>query len=301
MLYMIQFIFWIFIVLGVYVYFGYPFSMFLISFCKEQSYIKGAFVPKVSHLTIAYNEERWIRKKVKNALSLEYPKDKLELVFVSDGSTDLTNSIISEYQNKGINFLRFNRRRGKASCLNDAIAAATGEIIVLTDANVIFHKDAIKKLVRNFKDERLGGVVGEVRYSFDAASLNRGEGFFSKYERFIQKCENKVYSLVGVDGAMYAFRKELYLKPYIGILDSRDWHHFYYHSGYLDQFVDIVIETLKDKEFMQLIMKKSREEGLGDIFSNEMLQTKIVENLQKATDKKTFNRMFKEFKRIIIN
>ncbi|NHI94168.1 MAG: NAD(P)/FAD-dependent oxidoreductase [Candidatus Lokiarchaeota archaeon] len=98
-----------------------------------------------------------------------------------------------------------------------------------------------------------------------------------------------------------AFRKELYLKPFIGIYDSRDWHHFYYHSGYLDQFVDAIITTLKDEEFMKLLMKKSKQEGLGDIFSNETLQTKIVENLQKITDKNTFNLMFKEMKRIIIN
>ncbi|MHA1786441.1 MAG: NAD(P)/FAD-dependent oxidoreductase [Candidatus Helarchaeota archaeon] len=96
-------------------------------------------------------------------------------------------------------------------------------------------------------------------------------------------------------------RKEMYLKESIGIFDSRNSHHFYYHSGFLDEFVDAIIVTLKDEDFMKFLMKKSKEEGVKDIFSNEILQTKIIENLQKMSDKKTFNLMFKEMKRNIIN
>lgn len=228
---MIEFIFWLLIILIFYTYFGYPLLVYLLARFNPQSSEKGDIAPKVSFITVAYNEEDCIREKIENSLSLDYPRNKLDIIFVSDGSTDGTNSIVSEYVSvekkrdcfapkrrglamtdvRGIKFLRFDERRGKASCLNDAVSESEGAILVFSDANVIYEKDAIKKLVQNFEDNRIGGVTGEVHYYIDKASPNEGEGLFSKYERFIRNCESKFYSLIDVNGAMYAIRKELYL------------------------------------------------------------------------------------------
>ena len=148
-------------------------------------------------------------------------------------------------------------------------------------------------------------VIGEAagivdRFYYEGIWQARKSGQLAA-QTLIKACKKGDFTRWRLKSYENAFRKELYLKPFIGVLDSRDWHHFYYHSGFLDQFVDVIIETLKDEAFMKDLMKKSREEGLGDIFSNETLQTKIVNNLQAVSDKKTFNRMFKELKRIIIN
>lgn len=231
---MLELLFWLLLTSIIYAYFGYPLLVCLLARFNLWSSEKGDITPKVSFITVAYNEEDCIREKIENSLSFDYPRDKLDIIFVSDGSTDETNSIISKYaavekkkdcfvgrnENEGllamtgfrdIKFLRFNERRGKAACLNDAVLESEGEILVFSDANVIYEKGAIKKLIQNFNDNNIGGVTGEVRYCIDNASSNEGEGLFSKYERFIRKWESKFYSLIGVNGAMYAIRKKLYI------------------------------------------------------------------------------------------
>ena len=204
-------LFWFLVVLIVYAYFGYPLLVYLLARFNPQSIEKGNITPKVSFITVAYNEEDCIKEKIENSFSLDYPRNKLDIIFVSDGSTDSTNKIASEYSGRGIKFIKFDSRRGKASCLNDAVSESDGEILVFSDANVIYEKGAIKKLVKNFEDNRIGGVTGEVHYYIDKSSSNEGEGLFAKYERFIRNCESKFYSLIGVNGAMYAIRKELYI------------------------------------------------------------------------------------------
>lgn len=208
---MLEFIFWFLIILVLYAYFGYPLSVCLLAKINPRSSGKEGITPRVSFITVAYNEEDCIKEKIENSLSLDYPRDKLDIIFVSDGSTDSTNEIASKYSGKGIKFIKFSSRRGKAACLNDAVLGSDGEILVFSDANVIYEKGAIKELVKNFGDNSIGGVTGEVYYNINKDSPNEGEGLFSKYERFIRNCESKFYSLIGVNGAMYAIRKELYV------------------------------------------------------------------------------------------
>lgn len=208
---MLEILFWLLLASIIYAYFGYPLLVYLLARFNPWSSEKGDVTPKVSFITVAYNEEGCIREKIENSLSLDYPRNKLDIIFVSDGSTDSTNKIASEYSGRGIKFIKFDSRRGKAACLNDAVSELEGEILVFSDANVIYEKDAIKKLIQNFEDNRIGGVTGKVHYYMDKASPNEGEGLFSKYERFIRNCESRFYSLIGVNGAMYAIRKELYL------------------------------------------------------------------------------------------
>jgi len=158
-------LFWFLFILTAYTYFGYPALIYLLARCYPQNFEKESMFPTVSFITVAYNEAKCIREKIENSLSLNYPRDKLNIIFASDGSTDLTDNILSGYKNRGIGFLKFDQRRGKAACLNDAVSKAQGEILIFSDANVIYQKDAIRRLVRNFIDNRFTFKFKEFVYN----------------------------------------------------------------------------------------------------------------------------------------
>ena len=192
-----------------YVYIGYPFFLYLLSVVRKKGKIVGEIEPFVTFIISAYNEERVIGRKIENTLALDYPKDKLEIIVVSDCSSDKTDDIVRSFRDKGVILLRLNERRGKTYGLNQAVAKATGEIIVFSDANAMYEPDAIRKLIRNFADESVGYVVGESRYAPKASSVKE-EDVYWRYEQSIKRRESDTGSIVGADGAIYAIRKELY-------------------------------------------------------------------------------------------
>lgn len=167
--------------------------------------------PSATLIISAYNEEKNIREKIENSLSVDYPKDKLQVIVVSDASTDRTDEIVKEYSNKGIELLRLTTRKGKTAGLNSAVEKAKGEIVIFTDANALFNLDAFKMMVRNFNDPKVGCVTGESRYIKNLnTSSEQCESTYWGYENFIKSLEGKTGSMVGGDGAIYAIRKNLY-------------------------------------------------------------------------------------------
>lgn len=196
-----------------YVYVGYPLLLLLFSFILRKPIKKEEIYPSVTLLIAAYNEERVIREKIENSLQIDYTRDKLEIVIASDGSEDRTDAIIMEYKEKGILLRRFGERMGKVGALNRAMQEIKSEIVVLSDANTMYHKDAVKMLVRNLADPSVGAVTGDVRLESERASFGQGEGAYWQYERWIQKKESEIGSIIGVDGAMYAIRREIYIPP----------------------------------------------------------------------------------------
>jgi cellulose synthase/poly-beta-1,6-N-acetylglucosamine synthase-like glycosyltransferase len=153
-----------------------------------------------------------IEDKIKNTLNLNYPKEKLEIIVFSDSSSDQTDDIVKMYEKDGIKLLRIEGRKGKTFCQNRAVEEVKGEIIVFSDANSMYKRDAVRKLVRNFADERIGCVSGELKYINSANKKDENsEGIYWKYEQIIKKLESKVSSLVGANGAIYAVRKKLYV------------------------------------------------------------------------------------------
>ena len=135
---MLEIIFLLFIFIIFHVYFGYPLIILLIATINRKTVLKNdEFEPTVSLIIAAYNEEDVIEEKIKNSLSLDYAKNKLEIIIFSDASTDQTNAIVSRYQNKGIKFIYLPERRGKTAGQNLAVSQATGEIIVFSDANAL--------------------------------------------------------------------------------------------------------------------------------------------------------------------
>jgi len=172
----------------------------------------------VSLIIAAYNEEKILHEKLQNALTLQYPRERLEILVVSDGSTDATNAIVKAYAHKGVILHEIMPRGGKARALGLVVPQAHGDILVLSDANTLYHQDALKKLVRHFVDPTVGAVSGDVRLVDAAQSYAWSESLYYHYERWLQYMESALGSIIGADGGMYALRRTLFCPPSIGLI-----------------------------------------------------------------------------------
>ncbi len=180
---------------------------------KSQSVESGEEnLPSVTLIISAYNEQKVIGEKINNALSLEYPKDLLEIIVVSDGSDDRTAEIASQFAATGVRLLHYEERTGKTACLNKAVPLAAGKIIVFSDANSSYDKHALKALVRPFQDSTVGFVTGWTRYgSGGDPTTGIPISLYAKLELVTKELESIVGSCVGADGAIFAIRKELFI------------------------------------------------------------------------------------------
>jgi len=160
----------------------------------------------------AFNEEKVIGEKITNTTSLDYPRELLEIVIASDGSSDRTCKIALEFANKGIVLRHYEGRIGKTACLNRALPLAAGGIVVFSDANSTYEKGALRALLRPFQDSTVGYVTGWTRYgSGENMSAADTLGIYSKLELMTKELESRLGSCIGADGAIFAIRKELYL------------------------------------------------------------------------------------------
>jgi cellulose synthase/poly-beta-1,6-N-acetylglucosamine synthase-like glycosyltransferase len=207
--------FWLSLFAVVYAYVGYPAALWLLLRSglarKRNAAEQGAHLPTVTIIVSAYNEEKVIGGKIENALSLDYPKELLEIVVASDGSDDRTDEIVSEFANEGIVLRHYDGRIGKTACLNRAVPQAAGSIIVFSDANSTYEKSALKALVQPFQDSSVGFVTGWTRYSpGESQSAADAIGIYSRLELVTKQLESRLGSCIGADGAIFAIRKELY-------------------------------------------------------------------------------------------
>src|SRR5690606_32926176 len=146
-------------------YAGYPVLLWLIVRLRGPRQVRhGEALPRVSFIISAYNEEGVIREKLENALAIDYPGDRLEIIVISDASSDGTDAIVREYAARGVRFARQTERRGKTAGHNAAVPHVSGEIVVFSDANAMYARDALRMLVRNFADPEIGCVTGEAKY-----------------------------------------------------------------------------------------------------------------------------------------
>lgn len=209
---MLEIVFFFFIFIIGYVYFGYPLIISIIAAINKKSVRKNEnYEPGVSLIIAAYNEQDVIEQKLNNSFELNYPADKLEIVVFSDASTDRTNEIVSRYQDKGIKLIALSERKGKTAGQNLTVKESNGEIIIFSDANALYREQAITKIVRNFADPSVGCVCGElVYYSKDKSLIGEAENVYWDYEKFIKRQENRAASILGANGSIYAVRKELF-------------------------------------------------------------------------------------------
>jgi cellulose synthase/poly-beta-1,6-N-acetylglucosamine synthase-like glycosyltransferase len=205
-------VFWTSISALGYVYVGYPLALATWGLWNRRPVRKRPVTPRVCLFIAAHNEETVIAAKLENALALDYPADLLDVVVASDGSTDATNEIIRRFAPR-VRLLTFSPRKGKIAAIIEGIRHVQAEIVVFSDANTFLERDALTALVRNFADEEIGAVSGDVALIGERAALGRSEDIYYRYERWVQHCESEVGSMIGADGALYAIRRELFVAP----------------------------------------------------------------------------------------
>jgi cellulose synthase/poly-beta-1,6-N-acetylglucosamine synthase-like glycosyltransferase len=215
-------IFWVCLLLVVHTYVLYPVILFLISSVAriwrsfnsrgERSPLAGepAEVPRVSFIVAAHNEEDRLRDKLTNLRALDYPKDRLDIVFVSDGSTDGTNAMLHAAEGGNVWVIDLPVRGGKAAALNRALPEARHSVVVLSDAATLFAPDAVRKLVRHFADPEVGVVCGALQFEATAES-RQTEGVYWRYESLLRLMESRVGVTLTASGAIYAMRKECFV------------------------------------------------------------------------------------------
>ena len=211
---MMKIAFWLSLAVIIYVYAGLPLLAGIVGKLRNRRVQKRPITPKISLIIAAYNEEDNIGEKLENVLALDYPSEDLEIIVASDGSNDATVSIVASYEDRGVRLLNL-PRRGKIHALNDAVIHAAGEILVFSDANSIFEKQALRKLASNFADPEVGGVSGYLKYteSVDSDASGQGEHLYWSYEAWLKRMESLTGSIISANGAIYAIRRELYRSP----------------------------------------------------------------------------------------
>lgn len=207
--------FWISVLVLVYTYLGYPVLVWLMSRFAEHRVQLGAIEPTVSIIITAYNEERHLREKLQNTLTLDYPAGKTEIIVASDCSSDTTDEIVREFESSGVRLLRQPERLGKTAAQNEAVQLAQGEIILFSDATTLYQPDVLGNIVPNFADSSVGCVAGRLIY-IDPSESNVGQGAKSYwgYESFLKRHESRACSLIGASGCLYAVRRSAYVPLY---------------------------------------------------------------------------------------
>jgi biofilm PGA synthesis N-glycosyltransferase PgaC len=206
---------WICLFIIFYTFLGY--GIFLYSlirikriFTKPFVFNESAILPSVTLLVAAFNEQDLIKQKVENCLALDYPKDKIQIIFITDGSTDDTPNIIKQFT--AVELLHENTRAGKMAAIKRAIPYIKGEVTVFTDANTFLNIEAIKELVKHYQNAKVGAVAGEKRIKVDneADASAAGEGFYWKYESALKKWDYELYTSIGAAGELFSIRTSLY-------------------------------------------------------------------------------------------
>lgn len=207
---MLETFFWLLVALVFYVYAAYPILLKILSYRPKNFRMDNNYSPFVTLFIPVYNEEAVIEEKLRNSLALDYPPEKLEVMVISDGSTDRTNSILTDFSHPNVTTAIQHYRSGKNACINQYVPTSRGEILVFSDANSMYRRDAIRKLVRHFHDTRVGCVCGNLKYVDKLTSVGKGEGLYFRYEAFLKDMESKQGAVVSANGAIYAFRKTLF-------------------------------------------------------------------------------------------
>jgi len=223
-------LFWLATALVVYTYVGFPLLVLARARLRPRPHRTADITPSVSVIIAAHDESASIGARVDNLLALDYPKDRLEFVIASDGSTDATVAEARRRSDPRIRVLDL-PRTGKATALNSAVAASSGEILVFSDANTAYAPDAVRSLVRSFADAEVGGVAGNQVYLKASAGIGPadpgaataigvGERSYWDFDRLVKDAESLGGSVISATGAMYAIRRGLFVAIPDGVTDD---------------------------------------------------------------------------------
>lgn len=201
------------------VYFGYPLALSMGLLGRRKRLVRAAFTPTISIIIPAHNEESGIEAKLRNLLALEYPREKVEILVGSDGSADRTQEIVERFAGEGVGLVSFPQQQGKSAIQNGLVALASGEILVFTDADCLLSVNALRCIIENFADPRVGLVTGHPHYvNSDETPTARNEGLYLRYETWLRKQENDRGLLAMASGSLFAMRHSLWqpLDPNLG-------------------------------------------------------------------------------------
>jgi cellulose synthase/poly-beta-1,6-N-acetylglucosamine synthase-like glycosyltransferase len=215
----LKILFWVFLFIIFYAYFGYGILLFVIIKILRLLGLRKKYAgnedyePEVTLFVAAYNEKDYVDAKIKNSLELDYPKDKIKQVWVTDGSDDGTQEVLKKYADKGVEVYHEDARGGKIGAMNRGMAFVKTPIVIFSDANTMLGKESIRRIVNLFRNPKVGCVSGEKRiYQKDMDSAAGTEGIYWKYESILKKWDAELYSVVGAAGELFAIRTELFQK-----------------------------------------------------------------------------------------
>jgi poly-beta-1,6-N-acetyl-D-glucosamine synthase len=195
----------------VYHYLGYPLLMALWASVRPRPTLDMGYTPRVSLIIAAYNEAAVIGEKIANSLQLDYPADQLEIIVVTDGSTDETPDIVARYASAQVKLLHEPARRGKSAAINRAVTHASGDVLLFSDANALYDAATVRLLARHFADPTVGGVSGKKGIQKSDAGLSESTGAYWRYESAIKRWESQTGATVAVVGEMMAVRRTLFV------------------------------------------------------------------------------------------
>jgi cellulose synthase/poly-beta-1,6-N-acetylglucosamine synthase-like glycosyltransferase len=205
-------LFWLSLGVCVYIYFGYPALLWVVSRLRPRRVLESDVTPSATFVIPAFNEERNIAAKIENTLGLDYPRDRLEVLVVSNGSTDATNEIVRRFSDPRVRLIAL-ERPGKIEALNEGARIASGDILVFTDADFLVDNHSLRVIARKFADREVGGVCGARGSAVqrDGDATREGEGMYGRWDRWQKVRESEIGSVFAADGLLYAIRKELYV------------------------------------------------------------------------------------------
>lgn len=223
----IEILFWSAVVIVAYTYAGFPLLVLLRGWLMPRPLAlprtaasEDEALPNVSLIIAAHNEAESIAAKLDSMVAMDYPAGRWEVLVASDGSTDATEEIVQRYAGHGVRLLAL-PRRGKAWAINAAVAVAEGDVLVFSDANSLFERQAVRNLVRPFADPTVGGVAGDQRYlPATGATSDCGERSYWNFDRLLKRAESRAGQVISATGAIYAIRRGLFREVPEGVTDD---------------------------------------------------------------------------------
>jgi cellulose synthase/poly-beta-1,6-N-acetylglucosamine synthase-like glycosyltransferase len=207
-----EFVFWCSLGCLAYVYVGYPFLLAVLSLFFERRKLSPDHTPYLSVLIAAYNEELGIRTKIEQTLALDYPSDKIEIIVLSDGSTDQTDEIVESFADPRVQLLSVKGRKGKTNAQNEGVKVARGEVLIFSDATTVYHPQALRHLACNYISDDVGAASGRYQYFDPEGKSPSGLGTiaFWNYENFIKAAQSRIQTITGCCGCIYSVRRKAY-------------------------------------------------------------------------------------------